>query len=658
MMSRKNIYAIVTSLVLIVVAGVLVSSCGRKPEMVQTDHRVMVLGFDGMDPKLLARFMKEANFPNIRKLLEVNGLRTLRTSNPPQSPVAWSNFITGKNPGGHAIFDFIHRHPEQYIPFLSTSKTVSPDKTFNLGRYEIPVSGGGVKLLRKGVAFWQLLDNERIPATIFRIPSNFPPVEAGRSLAGMGTPDLLGGYGSFTFFTERKMNKPDLTGGKIVNVSREDGHIQCTLEGPENSMIEGAPPLTVDFDVWVDPDNPSAVFEVGGKKFVLQEGQWSDWVRLEFYMIPHISKVSGVALFYLKKAQPYFQLYVSPINIDPMDPALPISYPPEYSRELAEKVGIYYTQGMPEDTKALDHGILDDLEYLEQNRVFHSKIEEMYKYELGRFNSGLLFFYFSNTDLGSHMLWSAMDKNHPQYSTRSDQVRDALLYIYLEMDRMLGLAMDNLGPDDTLIVMSDHGFAPFYRSFHLNSWLKENGYLTLIDEFSQGESEFFDNVDWGRTKAYSLGFNGLYVNQMGREGQGIVAPGPEKDRLMEQLREGLEAVVDPKTGKRAITNLYFARDIYSEKYVDSAPDMIVGYNAGYRGSWETAIGKIPRELFSDNEQKWTGDHCVDPIHVPGVVMSNRKIKADNPALYDLTVTVLDEFGVAKDPGMIGHNVFK
>ncbi len=646
--------------VLIAVSGCVAVSCGRGNGWKKTDHKVLVLGFDGMDPRLLANFMNRSDFPNFDKLIAVNGIRTLATSTPPQSPVAWSNFITGKNPGGHAIFDFIHRNPENYQPYLSMSRAENPARTLKLGNYVIPLGKGDVKLLRRGTAFWELLVARNIPATIFRIPSNFPPVPAGRSIAGMGTPDLLGGYGSFSYYTEEPPapDADEITGGTITQITPgADGKYTFFLTGPPNTMLKDRPTTKIEINVWKDSTNPSAEIKIGGDTLVLEEGQWSDWVRVEFEMIPHLSSVSGICLVYLKSVHPYLKIYISPVNIDPVKPAMPISNPPEYAAELARETGLYYTQGMPEDTKALDHGVFTDMEYLEQTKIFHDHIEKMFHYELNRFRSGLLFFYFSNTDLGSHMFWSAMDKSHPGYGLRTEEARDTIFKIYQNMDRMLGIAMEKLDPGDTIIVMSDHGFASFARGFNLNTWLKENGYLALIDEFSQGDQDFLANVDWSRTSAYALGFNALYINQMGREGEGIVPVGDAKKRLLEKIRDGLLQVRDPLTGKQVITHVYVADEIYSGKYVKDAPDLIIGYNRGYRASWETAIGRVPRELLSDNKQKWTGDHCIDPAHVPGIVLSNRKIKYERPSLYDLPVTILNEFGVEKNPDMIGHNIF-
>jgi predicted AlkP superfamily phosphohydrolase/phosphomutase len=633
--------------------GMLLPSCKKA---IRTSHKTLIIGFDGMDPGLLAQFMKNRKFPNIQKLVEVNGIRNLGTSNPPQSPVAWANFITGTNPGGHGLFDFIHRDPENYMPYLSAAQTHESNRKMRIGKYQIPLSGGNVENLRRGTAFWEPLGDEGIPATIYRVPSNFPPVHSGRAISGMGTPDLLGGYGSFTFFTEKHMEMKDLTGGKIVQIKQENGCYKCRIEGPEDTLVDGKPQTNAEITIWKDSVNPAVKISAGDTAVLLNEGEWSDWIRLRFQMLPHVSSTSGIVMFYVKKVHPHLQIYVTPVNIDPSNPALPISYPENHSKELAGKIGLFYTQGIPEATKALDHDILTDAEYIQQNETFYRSVYQIYEHELERFNSGVLFFYFSNTDLGSHMFWSAMDKKHQQYPFRPEYTRGMIEKIYHDMDRMLGLALKRMNEGDTVMVISDHGFAPFYKGFHLNSWLKENGYLDLTDEDDRDEPEFLSNVNWSSTRAYALGFNGLYINQNGREGNGIVSGGAEKKALMKEMREKLLKTIDPDTGQHTVSHVYFAEEIYSGRYVSKAPDMIVGYNRGYRASWETAIGKVPHGLISLNEQKWTGDHCVDPVHVPGIILSNRKIRINDPALHDVPVTALAGFGIEKTRDMTGRKI--
>jgi predicted AlkP superfamily phosphohydrolase/phosphomutase len=639
----------------------MLPSCQSAPDHSRSDQRLIILGIDGMDPQLLHRFMREGKMPNFAKLEAQGDFRQLRTSIPPQSPVAWSNLITGMNAGGHAIFDFIHRDPKTLGLYFSASRVEGPKHAIHLGSWAIPLGGGSAQQLRKGVAFWQLLDQHGIPNTIFRIPSNFPPVAAkGKTLSGMGTPDLRGTYGTFSFYTDDPAAVAgEVEGGQIIPVLVENSRVTANLIGPDNSFRKGSPAAEEPFSVAVDPLESVAKVTVQGREFVLREGEWSDWIRVEFQLIPFFANVKGMCRFYFKQAHPRFQLYVSPINIDPADPALPISTPSSYSRFLTDEAGEFHTQGIAEDTKALSDGVLDDNEYLRQARTVLAEHRRIFDAEFPRFNRGVFFFYFSSLDLNSHMFWRLMDPKHPEYdATLAAQNGSAIEDFYEQMDQVLGEVLPRLDDHTTLLVLSDHGFAPYYRSFNLNTWLLDNGYIKLKGDAGRNSSEPFANVDWTQTRAYGLGLNGLYINLRGRERNGIVEPGTAADSLMAEIRAKLLAVQDPKAKLPVITRVDLASEAYQGSYAREGPDLIVGYNRGYRAGWQTILGAFPPEEIEDNTNPWSGDHCMDYTLVPGVLLSNRKIAAEAPALTDIAPTILAEFGIAKAKGMIGQSVFQ
>ncbi|MCJ7582162.1 MAG: alkaline phosphatase family protein [Candidatus Aminicenantes bacterium] len=626
---------------------------------IDTEKKFLILGLDGLDPHLINMFMAQGKLPSFSRLRSQGDFRPLRTSYPPQSPVAWSNFITGMNPGGHGIFDFLHRDPETYFPEFSGTKSEGTPKTLSIGNTVFPLSGGKIINLRKGRAFWQILEDFDIPATVFKMPANYPPVPSKqRTLSGMGTPEIQGYPNRFHYFTtEGAEINQDLGGGQVHNVYVIGNRVETVLPGPTNIFKKDQPESQIEFQVVIDPVHPVAKIQIQDHVFMLNQGEWSDWKKVRFKMIPTQS-VSGICKFYLQHVGPgSIKLYVSSINIDPEDPALPISTPESYVKELGKKFGSFHTKGFPAESAGLDSGIIDESEFLALEDVILKERKEMFDYELSRFDSGLLFYYVSSTDERQHMFWRLIDKQHPMYDPKlAEEYGNTIENIYIEADKFLDKALQKTDKDTVLMVMSDHGFTSFRRSFNLNTWLKENGYHSLVNPWKPG-IEGFDNTNWERTQAYALGINSLYINQRGREAEGIVNRGAEMDNLIYEIARKLEEFTDPETGERPVLKAYLSKEIYQGPYVNNAPDLIIGYNRGYRASWATPLGGIPENILEDNTQKWSGDHCMDPEVIPGIILTNKKIVSETPALYDLTATILQVFGIEKPKDMIGTSIF-
>ena len=637
----------------------LLFSCQRQKW--QGNKKLIILGIDGMDPQLLKKFMAEGKMPNFSVLSQKGSFRLLTTSIPPQSPVAWSNLITGMNAGGHGIFDFIHRDPKTFQLYFSTSKVEGPKHSFHIGSWVIPLGSGSAEQLRHGKAFWEILDEQGVPNYVYRMPANFPPIAAkGKTLSGMGTPDLRGTYGTFTFYTDDPTAVVgDIEGGEIVQVEVKNNRVATNLIGPDNTFRKNSPPAIEPFTVDVDPLEAVARIGLQHQQFVLKEGEWSGWVPVEFQLMPLIGNVRGICRFYLKQTHPRFQLYVSPINIDPENPALPISTPTSYSKDLAQQIGEFHTQGIAEDTKALTAGVLDDKEYLEQAHTVLAEHRRAFDVEFPKFHQGLFFFYFSSLDLNGHMMWRLTDPQHPAYDAAlAAQYGTALEEFYEQIDQVLGEVLPKVDNNTTLLVLSDHGFAPYRHSFNLNTWLLNNGYITRKEGVSGDPNQPFSDVDWSRTRAYGLGLNGLYLNVRGREREGIVEPGAQADALLNEIRQKLVEVRDPKDGSQVITRIDFSSEVYQGPYARTGPDALVGYNRGYRAGWKTILGAFPAEVLEDNTNAWSGDHCMDFTKVPGILLSNRKIEAEAPALTDIAPTILSEFGIAKTKDMMGQSVFQ
>jgi len=635
------------------------SSCGRKAlSTLSRERKVIVLGLDGLDPGLVARMIAQGRLPNMSRLRGLGGFRPLVSSVPPQSPVAWATFITGRDPGGHGIYDFIQRDPRTYLPYLSIARTEAPRRAVSVGQWKFPLSRGRVELLRAGRAFWEFLDEQGIPATVYRVPSNFPPRETGaKQLAGLGAPDLHGTDGESSYYTEAPGEAGrKVTGGAIYAISVSRGRARGRLIGPANTLREGEPESFVEFEVWLDAGHRVAKIMLQGEQILLREGEWSEWAPVRFEMIPHLRRVSGICRFYLKQVSPHLKLYVTPINADPMEPALPISAPPGFARELAEKFGRFYTQGFPQDVKALRHGVLDDGEYLHQAGLALGEARRMYESALQEFPRGLLFYYFSNSDRTQHMFWRTMDPRHPAYNPRLAREHGAVIEdCYRTSDELVGQALEAADKDTTLIVLSDHGFAPYYHSFHLNTWLAENNLLAGLGPWGP-EADIFSNADWSNTVAYGLGFNALYLNLRGREPQGALAP-EDGGAVARRLAEDLGRVRDPETGERVIENVSLGEEVYSRDQAERAPDLIVGYARGYRCSDESVLGEVSPRLVEENTDKWSGDHCIARSVVPGMLLANKRFAAEAPALPDVTASVLAEFGLETPEEMTGKPIW-
>jgi predicted AlkP superfamily phosphohydrolase/phosphomutase len=634
-----------------------------------TGKKVIVIGIDGMDPVLCRTMMQAGQLPHLARLRDAGGFSPLGTSIPPQSPVAWANFINGAGPGSHGIFDFIHRHPhEPRKPFYSAAETLPGEGGWEVGEHKIPLDfwpfnhrPPATVLRRQGVPFWDYLDAAGVPTTFYDLPSNYPPSPSQhghhRCLCGMGTPDLLGSYGTYQYFAEDVPPAGvEEGGGKRSHLAFSAETAKAQIVGPENSLLKQPRPVTIDFLVHRDREADAAVIEVQGRKLLLKAGQWSRWTQLHFELttpafLPD-KAVSGICRFYLQEVAPNFRLYVTPINLDPSDPAVPMSEPPAFIQDVSRHLGLFYTTGFQEDHKARSNGVFADDEYARQAGIVLEERLALFDYALDDYDDGLLFFYFSSSDLQSHLFWWNSDEKHPTRSAAEAQKYFGhIRRLYRRLDALVGDLLDRYGSRATLFVMSDHGFANFGRQFNLNAWLRENGYLGPPQCTS-----LLHDVDWSLTYAYGLGINGLYLNLKGREADGIVEPGAKQEELLTELKERLGAVTDVN-GERVIRSVYRADQVYAGGATALAPDLIVGYARGYRASWATCLGDLTPEVLLDNDSAWSADHCADALEVPGVLFTNRAFGARSPSLIDLAPSILAEFGLPTPSAMSGRSIF-
>lgn len=616
----------------------LLGACGDDgPSGPPPEGRTIVLGFDGMDPNIVSGWMADGMLPNFSKLAAQGHFSPLATTIPAQSPVAWSGFATGTNPGAHGVYDFLRRDPETYLPSFSVSETIFPETAIELGDWHLPLADAQILNRRQGEPFWNAVEERGGSATVMRVPVTYPPDDIDHMIAGMGVPDLLGTQGTYTLYATRPLETGQ--NARIVYMKADaQGRIATVLEGPPHPLKKALTPLTTPLEFYPAEGGGTGVV-LGEREFVLQKGEWSDWVTVSYNILNLINVPGNVRLFLLED-YPRPKVYVSPIQIDPHNPVAPISSPPDYAAELAGRIGNFHTIGMPEETWSLNNDHLTDAGFLEMVRTTYAEREAMLFDALEHNNSSLVVSVFVQTDRVSHMFYRGFDPEHALYEQTDAVGRDAIAWTYREADRILGRVMAQLGEKDRLIVMSDHGFSPYRWSVHLNRWLVDNGYMTLV----QGATESgigFEHVDWSRTRAYAVGLNSLYLNMRGRESQGIVTAA-EVGALKAELSEKLLTLHDDQRNQPVIKTMYDGAVVYQGNANNDAPDLLVGYYSGYRASWQTTLGAVPGRLVDINRNKWSGDHCVAVDQVPGVLFTSFKLDRPGYSIEELAAMILED----------------
>ena len=619
-------------------------------------RKMIFVGLDGLDPDLSERFMAEGKLPNLAKLREQGSYSRLRTTFPPLSPVAWSTFATGVNPGKHNMYDFLNRSMRTYVPELSSSRVGEPKKFLKIGKWRIPLDKPTVELRRKSRTFWNILGEHQVGCTVLRVPITFPPEKFdGKLLSAMCTPDLLGTQGTFYEFSTA-LEEASFESGMRFPLRRNGKALHGTIEGPSNPIKETGP-MKIDFQITPNGADGAATLEIEGRSHPLKRDEYSPWVQLTFRAGMGV-KVQGVARFLITATEPEYSVYITPINLDPESPALPISHPIYYATYLAKLLGTYSTLGLAEDTWALNERVIDEQGFLDQAYSIFEERKSMFFNALDKTKQGVVACVFDTSDRVQHMFYRYLEPDHPAHKANANGTGDytgVIDDLYQRMDDVVGRTLAHVDDETVLFVLSDHGFKSFQRGVNLNVWLLKNGYLHLKNDATQG-APYLRDVDWSRTRAYVFGLAGVYINQKGREAQGIVAPGEEAKALKKELAERLTGLLDDERNTVAIQRAYTKERVYKGPYAGAAPDIVIGYNLGYRNSWSAATGTVTASVFEDNTKAWSGDHCVDPPMVPGVVFCNRKFEREDPGIEDLAPTTLTLFGLKPPDYMDGHDL--
>ena len=656
---------------------------------------MVILGFDGLDPDLVRDYMAQGLLPNMKKLADQGGLYDLGTTVSAESPTAWASFATGSNPGKHNIYDFLVRDTASYVLDLGMVKRIPGEFLWDY----IPLKRPRVESLRGGESFWVTAGRAGVPSSILTVPITFPPenVPNGELLSGLPLPDIRGTMGTFYYFAtdlSRYEEGDTEFGGILKHLTFEGDTAKTEFIGPPNPIVKtkikniyakggtltdtdraaigelkskeyANLPLSIK---WTRGSN-QAVIDLDGQKIPLKTGEWSHWVYLDF-KINFIIRVHGMVQLLLMNAGNELQLYVSPVNFRPDNPPTPMSSPEKFAGEIFKEMGPFRTLGWAEATWPLNENRMDEGTFMkDMYKAFDDRAHVILNRVAAR-NWDVLVGVIEATDRVQHMMWRLTDKKSPLYDAAlAAKYGDSIQKVYQRADQFVGDVVAKLEPGTEVMIVSDHGFHAWNKAVNVNTWLVQQGYMVLK---GQGESrdkklddlfgggEFWENVDWSRTRAYAMGLGQIYFNLRGREGQGIVSPGTEYQQLADEMVNKLKSdLIDPDTKEHIVRNVYKRDDVYSGEFLGNASDLQLGFADGYRVSWQTAQGGTPKGIVYNNEQKWSGDHGgFDYETTSGVLITGRPIPAGaKPHIIDIAPTVLQHFGVAVPKGMDGKPLF-
>jgi predicted AlkP superfamily phosphohydrolase/phosphomutase len=558
--------------------------------------RTIIVGFDSFDPGIFERLAAAGRTPNLDRLAGAGGYSRLEVCSPPQTEVSWTSIATGVDPGSHGIFDFVHRDPASYAPYVS----LLPTRQTALGEQFLPPYN--TKTLFQEAA------DMGFPAAALWWPALFParPEFPVVTLPGLGTPDIRGQLGVGTLLTTEPTEKKKIRVIRLEPAGKDK--FTANLEGPNTKTRDGVRPLVQPVTIEV-LDEASARLTIGKHKLDLRLGVWSPILELQF-AAGFAYSVHAITQAILTEVKGQVSLYCLPLQIHPLHSPWHYATPAAFVKDAWKNAGPFLTLGWPQDTNALEAGCISDAQFLDLCESIFAARRRIYLRRLDGFKEGVLAGIFDCLDRVQHMFL----RERPDLAEAWYEKLDAFVGEVLARTDALGLQKYRL------LVLSDHGFKTFEHKIHLNQWLVANGYMTLLQP---GGSDL-THVDWSRTRAYALGLNSLYLNVAGREGQGCVQAA-ELEALLEQIRTKL---LEWRTadGEAVISRVLRKHEAFNGPFIRLGPDLVIGYAPKYRASSETGLGKIGLTALEPNRDHWGADHCIDAQAVPAVLFANRDVK--------------------------------
>ncbi len=594
--------------------------------------------------------------PNLAKLRDQGTYQRLGSSNPPQSPTAWSSFATCKKPGNHGVYDFLRRNPAKYAPGLGFGAMKQPDLAPDGALQKPPAYFN----YRKGDTFWAVANAKGARCKLLIVPFAFPAEALTNSsmLCGLDVPDIRGTQSWYFSMSDQFTAVEDMPGGGTrLPLAFEGDTATAQVPGYRNPLTKSF--IEVPLKVTVDRQAHTIAFELQGQSGKLAENAWSEWIEWTFEVSPQYS-VHAISRLHILEAGEHVRLYMTCLQMHPRTPMIPISTPETYSGQLADKYGLFKTIGWAYDTRALQQDDMTDDMFMDDVRrtMAWNEMLMLDEFDLGNFD--VLIAAWTATDRVAHMFWRFRDPKHPRYTEEgAKKYGRTVEETYAKMDEIVGKAMEKLKPEDLLMVISDHGFHSFRKGFSINTWLIRNGYLVVADNPDPATAfttkKYLSGFDWSKSKAYGLGLGSIFLNLQGREGQGIVTP-EEAPALMAEIRDKLDAVTDPETGEKIFNAVYIRPDVYQGVCEKDAPDLQVGYADGYQTQKLSAAGSAPEALFTPNDDKWSGEHAAsDVAQTPGILFANKGLNPD-AAIIDIGPTSMKYLDIEPAPDFEGKSL--